>query len=290
VGELSPEIEAAIGLGYIGRQQAEREYGYAPRDSKANGFDPAADALIMDISSTLAMQLPAIEQLCGALYSSGVLMIAGVAGVGKSLYTLALAAHLAAGKTFGGWHTPKPRGVLYVDGEMASQYMQARLKDLPGSDKLGLIHLESMRAAGAYINLGEQRWRDWFLRDEVFGRYDVFIFDTVSSLLLPTPEISSFAPEYWLQLEAWHQQFRAHGKTVVWVDNLNKAGEIFGTALKQHKVDSVWHFEAWKECSMLHTAAFTMQQGKLRGDSTAAGGNWYYHPAEGWKIDVVLGT
>ena len=242
-----------------------------------------ASGMIMGIADTLALELPEIEQLCGALYSSGVLMIAGVAGVGKSLFALHLAAHIAAGKNLGGWHTPKARPVLYVDGEMAPQYLQSRLKAVPHSNLLSLIHLESMRRAGGNLDLSQQRWRDWFLRPEVFESHDVFIFDTVSSLVLSHTEGEMFSPEYWLQLELFHRTFRAAGKTVVWIDNLNKRGEVFGTALKHHKVDSMWTFEKWDDCPYLRSAAFTMNQDKLRGDSEPADGRWYFHPDKGWN-------
>ena len=92
-----------------------------------------------------------------------------------------------------------------------------------------------------------------------------------------------FSPEYWLQLELMHRKFRAHNKTVIWVDNLNKSGEIFGTSVKYHKVDSVWTFNKWDDCPYLNTAAFTMEQGKLRGDTEHADGRWYFHPDKGWN-------
>jgi len=252
--------------------------------------EPAVEAepasLIMSRNETLALELPKIEQMCGALYSSGVLMIAGQAGVGKSLFVLNLAASIAAGQDFSTWQTPKACKVLYVDGEMATQYMQARLDHVPDSDNLGLVHLESMRRCNGFVDFGKQTWRDYFLRSEIFDQYELFVFDTVSSLLLPNNEIALYDPEYWLQLESWHQQFRAKGKTVVWVDNLNKAGEIFGTSVKHHKADAVWNFEVWKDCPYTHKAAFKMTQGKLRGDSEEASGGWYFHPQEGWKCTL----
>ena len=242
-----------------------------------------ASGMMMGIAETLALELPEIEQLCGALYSSGVLMIAGVAGVGKSLFALHLAAHIAAGKNLGGWHTPKARPVLYVDGEMAPQYLQSRLKAVPHSNLLSLIHLESMRRAGGNLDLSQQRWRDWFLRPEVFESHDVFIFDTVSSLVLTDKDSSPYDPQYWLQLELFHREFRSAGKTVIWIDNLNKAGEVFGTSVKHHKVDTMWLLEQWDECPYLHTASFELTQGKIRGDTDSADSQFYFHPENGWN-------
>ena len=301
---IPQEFQAAVRLGIISEEEAMAECMIGIKKQRTewlrpelqvvdgNYNQPAPDTpwqpsndLTMNAERLLALDLPPIEQVCGPLYNCGVLMIAGVAGVGKSLFTLSLAAHIAAGKNFAGWHTPRALPVMYVDGEMATQYLQSRLKRLPVTSELGMISLESMRQCGDFVDFSQARWRDWFVNSWIFECYEVFIFDTVSSLVLPHKEGDLFAPEYWLQLESFHQQFRAHNKTVIWVDNLNKSGEVFGTSAKHHKVDSMWKFTKWDGCPYLNTAAFTMEQGKLRGDTEDAAGHWYFHPEHCWKQD-----
>lgn len=262
--------------------------GYGSWEDVWNGFPelrrffpdpdqlPANGVLWQSIDEVRALELTPIEQLCGPLYSACVLMMAGVAGVGKSLFALQLAACIAAGNNLQGWYTPKARQVLYVDGEMAPQYMQNRIETIPESDNLKLIHLDSMRRLNAFVDFSNEQWRDWFVRDEILDQFDVFFFDTVSSLVLSHSEGAMFSPEYWLQLESFHQQFRSRGKTVVWVDNLNKSGEIFGTAVKHHKVDACWRFEEWAEKPGDATAGFRLFQNKQRGDTESADSQWYY--------------
>ena len=58
------------------------------------------------------------------------------------------------------------------------------------------------------------------------------------------------------------------------MDNLNKNQQVFGTAVKHHKVDALWMFEPWAKSPT--KTGFTMSQGKNRGGGEEAEGNWYY--------------
>jgi putative DNA primase/helicase len=245
---------------------------------------PLANKLTIDRAGMLALDLPPIEQICGPLASAGVTMIAGAAGVGKSLFSLHMAGHIACGEDFESWAVPKPRKVLYVDGEMAPQYMQTRLHNVLANDNLTLINLHTMRECDAFIDMSQQHWRDYFLADEWIQAYDLFIFDTVSSLVLTNKNVDPFSPEFWLQLEPFHQQFRAEGKTVIWVDNLNKNGTVFGTSVKHHKVDSLWMFNEWK--GKPTRTGFTIETGKNRGDKDDAEGNWYLSSDGQWSTGL----
>ena len=51
-------------------------------------------------------------------------------GVGKTMLGLSIALAVAGGGEFIGWHADTPRRVLLVDGEMAVEDLQERLRDL----------------------------------------------------------------------------------------------------------------------------------------------------------------
>jgi len=288
--ELSAEIEAAIAGGFITRSLAEQEQfgnfdgNYGTRGAGA----PIELGQGHTIVELMALDLPPIERICGPLMSCGITMLAGSAGVGKSLFALHLAAHIAAGEDLEEWKVPEPRKVIYVDGEMASQYLQGRAIALPATgDNLRLYHNHYVaEKLDGFINLARADHRAFFLRDEIFHLNDVFFFDTVSSLVQPSAEVSVYDPFYWLQLEPWHNEFRAAGKTVIWIDNLNKNGQIFGTSAKQHRVDSQWNFEALKDLTRHHdaTAGFDIKVGKIRGESDSPKGEWQYFKNYGWRL------
>ncbi len=235
-------------------------------------------------ADVLALKLPPIEQICGPLFSAGITMMAGAAGVGKSLFALNVAAAIASGHHLETWKVPKARKTLYVDGEMSPQYLQGRVRSFQTGDMLQFLHLGLMNEQRFYTDLALPEHRNFFLQSAVFDAFEVFIFDTVSSLVHANEKVDIFSPQYWLQLEPFHQRFRAVGKTVLWVDNLNKQGQVFGTSAKHHKVDAMWLCERFKDKHVDATAAFIISQDKLRGDSEVATGVWEYYRNYGWRI------
>ena len=54
-------------------------------------------------------------------------MIYAPRGIGKTHVALGVAHAVASGGAFLRWHAVKPRGVLYIDGEMPANMMQERL-------------------------------------------------------------------------------------------------------------------------------------------------------------------
>jgi len=63
----------------------------------------------------------------GFISTTDCCQIYGGTGSGKTLFTLSLAAHVAAGANFIHWPCKKPRRVLYIDGELAKRTIQRRL-------------------------------------------------------------------------------------------------------------------------------------------------------------------
>src|SRR6476620_401851 len=55
-------------------------------------------------------------------------LIYGAPGVGKSFLALGLALAAAGGGSFLGWTAPRPRNVLYLDGEMSREAVSRRLR------------------------------------------------------------------------------------------------------------------------------------------------------------------
>ena len=247
-------------------------------------FEPDSTTLI-SAPRFLALDLPPPKQICGPLMDAGVTMIAGKSGVGKSLFALGMAAYISAGKNLATWHTPKARPVVYIDAENPPGNITARMKLLPIVSELGLINLHTMAEADQSFDFSKEEQRQWFVNSWIFECYDVFIFDTVSALLVSSDTCSVFDPHYWLQLEQFHNAFKSANKTVVWLDNLNKQGEVYGTALKHHKVDAMWLLEPWEDCPYLHTAAFKLSKGKVRGEEVIEDQDWYFHPENGWNIE-----
>jgi len=60
-------------------------------------------------------------------FEKGSVLIYAARGVGKTYFALGLAAAIATGGEFLGWKAPKPRKVIYIDGEMPAEGMKERL-------------------------------------------------------------------------------------------------------------------------------------------------------------------
>lgn len=103
----------------------------------------------MTLADLLAMDLPRREYLVSPVLRQGESMLLWAApGVGKTMLSLTLALAMAGGGAVLGWTSPKPRRVLVVDGEMAREDLQDRLRMLAATVE-GL----DMEAAGENLRL-----------------------------------------------------------------------------------------------------------------------------------------
>lgn len=76
----------------------------------------------------LQMKFPPRENILDPwLPSQGLAMIYAMRGVGKTYFSLSLAVMVASGGSMHTWKSQRPRGVLYLDGEMPAVVMQERL-------------------------------------------------------------------------------------------------------------------------------------------------------------------
>lgn len=81
------------------------------------------------LNDFLRLELPPQEDILTPwLTTQGLAMIYAPRGVGKTHVALGIAYAVATGGEFLRWQAPKPRGVLYLDGEMPAKMMQERLK------------------------------------------------------------------------------------------------------------------------------------------------------------------
>jgi putative DNA primase/helicase len=187
------------------------------------------------------------ENLIGPLRMSSWGLIAAHAGVGKSLFSLALAATIATGGRLGQWQADKARKVLYIDGEMSEQDYRERLKLLNLlRDDSRLANLQILTLADyerlnlPYFSVGStvhQRWvegLDW----------DCLIVDNLECTLEPLdPKTSIWAPETWHQLTPWLNRSRARGRWIGLVDHLNSENQLQGTMSKRRGADFIMRLQ-----------------------------------------------
>ena len=84
--------------------------------------------IVDDMVAFLALDIPPREEILKPwLFTQSTAMIHAYRGIGKSYVALGIACAVSTGTSFFGWQAPKPRPVVFVDGEMPAKTVQDRL-------------------------------------------------------------------------------------------------------------------------------------------------------------------
>lgn len=222
----------------------------------------------LTISSFLSINLP--ERGCiinPVVPEQGLVMVYGPRGNGKTWFVLQMAYGTASGgMVVNHWEAPKPRRVLYIDGEMPARTMQERLASIvAGSDKeppdpsyLSIItpDLQDM----AMPNLAHQAGQEAL--EPLVQNTDVVIVDNLACLARHGRENDS---ESWLPVQTWLLSLRRQGKSVITVHHAGKGGAQRGTSSREDVLDTVISLRRPKDYDPSEGARFEVHLEKARG-------------------------
>lgn len=222
----------------------------------------------LTISSFLSMNLP--ERGCiinPVVPEQGLVMVYGPRGNGKTWFVLQMAYGTASGGlVVNHWEAPRPRRVLYIDGEMPARTMQERLASIvAGSDKeppdpsyLSIItpDLQNM----AMPNLAQQAGQEAL--EPLINNADVVIVDNLACLARHGRENDS---ESWLPVQTWLLSLRRQGKSVITVHHAGKGGAQRGTSSREDVLDTVISLRRPKDYDPSEGARFEVHLEKARG-------------------------
>ncbi len=159
-------------------------------------------------------------------------------GFGKSWLALSIGLAVAGGGPLLRWTAPKPRRVLYVDGEMPLADLQARLASILAgmnteipSDGFRVLAADSLECG---INLASPEGQR-ALERELDG-IDLVILDNLSTLLASGSEGASDA---WLPMQNWLLRLRRKGIAVLIVHHAGVNGRQRGTSRREDALDTV---------------------------------------------------
>ncbi|MDX1485036.1 MAG: AAA family ATPase [Alphaproteobacteria bacterium] len=195
----------------------------------------------LTLQDFLTCNLPPRENILGPwLPKAGLAMIYAKRGLGKTYIALGIAHAVAAGGKFLHWQAPKPRKVLYLDGEMVASTMQQRLREidfgattrLPDPSYLQIItpDLQSMGIPDLATQEGQDAVEEWL--DGV----ELVIVDNLSTLCRFGKENEA---ESWLPVQDWALQLRRRGITVLFIHHAGKGGQQRGTSRREDVLDTV---------------------------------------------------
>lgn len=201
---------------------------------------PVIELKAISVTELLQTEFKAHEFIIGKwLATQSLTMIHAYRGVGKTFVALNIAHAIASGGSFLGWNAPKPRGVLYIDGEMPACALKERMSNIiaaaekeptaplmfitPDAQKLAMPDLSTEEGQAAIKP---------FITEEI----DLIIIDNLSCLVRSGRENES---ESWKPIQEWALRLRAEGKSLLFIHHSGKTGKQRGCSKREDVLDTV---------------------------------------------------
>jgi putative DNA primase/helicase len=228
-------------------------------------FDPGAPQQIRPVSISapelLRLRLPRRERLLDPILpAKGLAMLYGPRGLGKTHVAMGIAQAVAAGGSFLKWRADEPRRVYYVDGEMPTADMQARLHRIGAAPPTLRFLLADMQEAplpdlgNAEGQAALERWWD--------DQPDLLVIDNLSSLVTSARDNDA---ESWSAMQSWLLRLRRKGVSVLLVHHAGKGGQQRGTSRREDVLDMVLALRRPADYRPKDGARFEIHIEKARG-------------------------
>jgi putative DNA primase/helicase len=178
--------------------------------------------------------------LAPILPEQGLAMLYAYRGIGKTHLALGIAAAVASGTRFLRWAAPRPRRVLYVDGELPAITMREWLAMIllgveqgePAADALGVVTPDLQERPMPDLATPEGQHS---LEPHLAG-IDLLVLDNLSSLCRYGNENEG---EGWLPVQEWALGLRRRGMAVLFVHHAGKNKSQRGTSRREDLLDTV---------------------------------------------------
>jgi hypothetical protein len=224
------------------------------REVRPSVAQPTAPLRAVTASEFLAMQIKPREMLLAPILPvQGLAMIHAKRGVGKTHLALGIAVAAASGKDFLHWKAPKPRKVLFVDGELPASVLQQWTAEAvaavgaddvsenlviitPDLQQFGIPDLATLEGQAALLQFVEPA--------------ELVILDNLSALARAGNENEA---ESWLPIQAWALDLRRRGKSLLFVHHSGRSGNPRGTSKREDLLDTVM--------ALRHPASYKASEG-----------------------------
>lgn len=254
-------------------------------------MENATGLSILGAADLLARDLPPRSDVLAPLLASDTAaLVYGPSGTGKSFFALGVAWAVAAGTSFLGWQAPRPRRVLYVDGELGATELRERLR-LFGPPPANLMVSAHGLGSGPLLDLSEESgivrlmaaWHD----------PELVVLDALSTLA----GLGSGDPERWDRLQRFLLHQRTHHRCVLMVHHANRDGELHGTSRRENALDLMLALRRPEEGPASSNARFEIHVEKTRRRAPlapvlaelltdeAGRGRWHWGPAAASRLE-----
>jgi len=219
------------------------------------------------LSDFLAMEIAPQEAILEPwLNSKSLNLLHAKRGVGKTYMGLSIAYAVSTGTEYLKWKAPKPRKVVYFDGEMSSYTMKSRLKAISEATPCETQFHENLRILtpdlqeGPIPDLADRQWHD-AIRD-LISDAELVIVDNLSCLARSGgPENDA---DSWNVLADWALKLRREGVAVLFMHHSGKSGQQRGTSRKEDILNVVINLKHPAEYSPEMGATFEVHFEKGR--------------------------
>lgn len=224
-------------LNYLAKIPTQKEY-YETRistfESMVGSIKKNSKGLrVVNIREFLSLEFPPKEYILSPwLETQGLAMAYGIRGLGKTFFVMGVAVAVASGGVFLKWKSPKPYGVLHLDGEMPATTLQARYsKFIVSGDSeitapLKIVTPDLQKSGMPDISTTEGQRK---LESHLDG-ISLVIVDNISTLCRAGKENEA---ECWLPTQEWSLGLRTRGISVLFVHHAGKTGLQRGTSRKE---------------------------------------------------------
>jgi hypothetical protein len=247
-------------------REVEQKHRSAEKTTPISELLPEAPRIrAVSISQMLTVEFSPRELILAPwLPTQGLTMIHSYRGTGKTHLALGISIAVSSGGKFLRWEAPKPRGVLYIDGEMPGAVLQERLARIidsgekepeaplkivtPDLQDFGLPDLSTTTGQNAY--------------EKLLDGISLVIVDNLSTLCRRGEERSG---EDWLPVQGWALSLRRRGISVLLIHHSGKGGSQRGTSRREDVLDTVIHLRRSGDYRPEDGASFEIHFEKARG-------------------------
>jgi putative DNA primase/helicase len=220
---------------------------------------------VVEALDFMALQFPPRENILTPwLPQQGLAMVYAGRGVGKTHFSLGVAYAVSSGGPFMQWKANRPRGVLFLDGEMPGAVLQERIARIAASNYQEpsapfRILTPDLQPSGM---LDLSRPADQRELLPYLDGVDLVIVDNIATLCRSGRENEG---ESWLPVQEWALQQRAAGRSVLFIHHAGKGGGQRGSSRKEDVLDTVINLRHPGDYSPDQGATFEVHFEKARG-------------------------
>ncbi len=195
---------------------------------------------IVKSTDFVSLELPAKRIILDPwLTEQSLTLISGWRGTGKTWFALSLLDAISKRLAFGPWETETPVKTLYLEGEMASQDVQQRAKELDMGVGAEHVYIYSDSYASSLgiprANLLCEKWQQSIKQYMIDKNIKLWVCDNIASLASGLDENSA---EAWGPVNTWLLGLRFAGISTILLHHTGKSGEQRGTSHREDNLDN----------------------------------------------------